>query len=251
MEKWKYPLGNSFSDRCDSFSDRCDSELCLPACLLASPLSLACRLPGLPGFSASMASSQRGYDSISICCRAITSDALSLESSRCHLFSRIMASSSKHYHLMFTRDIALSLHIEYESPRCIVLSSECGPLPYGGRLPTSRSTTTKWMRLPGMLGGGRGGQRGREGGHEKARLEVWVMHEVRGGINVGEKRAMCVAVYTKVSSSKATDPRDACLQRGYMGYVGYMRFLGFVLLATLLYFPSHCPACVAPMRAGI
>ena len=130
MEKWKYPLGNSFSDRCDSFSDRCDSELCLPACLLASPLSLACRLPGLPGFSASMASSQRGYDSISICCRAITSDALSSESSRCHLFSRIMASSSKHYHLIFTRDFALSLHIEYESPRCIVLSSECSsPLP--------------------------------------------------------------------------------------------------------------------------
>ena len=34
MEKWKYPLGDSFSNRCDSFSERCDSELCLPARLL-------------------------------------------------------------------------------------------------------------------------------------------------------------------------------------------------------------------------
>ena len=62
--------------------------------------------------------------------------------------------------------------------------------------------------------GGRAGRTtregGREGGREKAEVEVWVMHAVRGGINVGEKRARCVAVYSKISTSKATEPRDAC-----------------------------------------
>ena len=130
-----------------------------------------------------------------------------------------MASSSRHYPLIFTRDIALSLHIQHESPRCITLSSECCPLPYGGRLPTSRSTTTRWMRLPGMLGGGRGGQRGREGERAGARKLKWksgLCMQSGGESTLGRRERGVLRFIARYQHPRRLNPGMLALQRAHI-----------------------------------